>query len=124
MANTSSRKKGYPTAAFSTVFNDSRAYETDKRSFAEIKFEPRLSSDKSATLRFYYDDYTYIGNYPTDYPLEDPPVVGLNQDNSEGNWWGGDAHLEWDITSANKLIAGTEYQSHTKVFMQNFRVDS
>ena len=118
MADTSSRDKHFPTATYNTIFNDSRASDLDERSFAEIKFEPEISPDKTATMRLYFDDYYYVGNNPIDYP----PVL-LNQDNSAGNWWGGNMELKWDVASNYKLIAGTEYQSHTKVSMLNFNVE-
>ncbi|MGB9613401.1 MAG: TonB-dependent receptor plug domain-containing protein, partial [Candidatus Margulisiibacteriota bacterium] len=118
MANTSYREKAFPTAAYSTIFNDPRASDIDKRSFVEMKFQPKISKDKSGLLRFYYDQYAYIGNYPYDYP---PPT--LNRDYSEGNWWGSEAQLSWDLTPTNKLIAGAEYQNHPKVLLQNFDVD-
>jgi len=116
MAGGSSREKAFPTAAYDTIFNDPRASDIDKRGFIELKLQPQISADKKGLLRFYYDQYAYTGNYPYD------PIV-LNRDYSEGNWWGSEAQLSWDLTPTNKLVVGGEYQNHAKVLLQNYDVD-
>ena len=113
-----SRTKGFPTAAYETIFNDTRASDIDRRSFAELKYEPQVAQDKKMLMRLYYDYYSYTGNYPYDY---DPPVT-LNRDNSEGNWWGSEVQLNWDVNPRNNLIIGGEYQNHNQVFMENIDV--
>lgn len=118
-ANTCYRKKAFPTAVYGTIFNDSRASDTDKRSFIEAKFQSKFSEDKAGLVRVYYDNYNYVGDYPTDYP---PPT--LNRDNDEGSWVGSEIQLNWDITPANKLIVGSEYQDHFQVYQKNFDVET
>lgn len=113
LANSSSREKKFATGNYLTIFNDPRAMDADRRDFAEIKFEPQITKDKMGLFRLYCDSYQYDGDFPY------VPGV-LNRDRAEGNWWGSEAQLAWDVSDRQRLIAGAELQNHTRVFTENY----
>ena len=57
------RLKQVPTAAFGTLFGDSRFDTTDERSFADANYE-RVVQSTRVTLHAYADEYRYDGVYP------------------------------------------------------------
>jgi iron complex outermembrane receptor protein len=97
----SSRTKRIPTAAFDTLFNDSRAQTTDRRGFAELQYSRRLDPRTSLEVRAEYDRYTYDGAYPYD--------TGLFVDDANGDWLTGEALFTRQL-SAHAVTVGTEYR--------------
>ena len=102
-----SRKKGIPTASFSTIFNDSRAYTVDEHGYFDIKYEQTFDNGDSGMARLFYDWYNYKGDYPLS--------TALNKDFGWGKWWGGELKFIKKFYE-HKLILGTEY-------LNNFRQD-
>ncbi|MDI6803360.1 MAG: TonB-dependent receptor [Bacteroidota bacterium] len=100
----SSRKKGIPTGAYDIVFNDPDAYTLDEYKFIELKYENEFDIDKTVLLRAYYDNYTYKGTYKYDL---------IAYDESKGSWFGGEVQFCWDLTTSNRIIAGSEYKNYT-----------
>jgi iron complex outermembrane receptor protein len=99
------RKKGIPTGAWDTAFNDPRAKTLDSWSFLELKYDLDLSPDKNIMARAYFDHYKYEGTYPADIPT---------WDSTTANRAGGEIQFRWDIRPNNRLILGTEYQNHLR----------
>lgn len=100
-----SREKGIPTAPWDTNFNDSRARTVDEWAILDLKYRHDIGADKSFTVRGYLDDYYYEGDYP--YEL-------LYLDENNGEWWGVETELTWDLEANNRLIVGAEFQDHTR----------
>ncbi|HEX7613854.1 MAG TPA: TonB-dependent receptor [Thermoanaerobaculia bacterium] len=96
------RRKDVPTAAFGTIFGDSRMRTTDEHEWLDLSKEVVLSFDKVLTVRAYADRYQYDGVYPYDTFLE--------KDRSTGVWAGGEARFRWDLTSGHRFTLGTEYR--------------
>ena len=101
-----SRKKGVPTASWNSRFNDQSEWTLDQREFMEVKFERRISPDKSLQARAYVDHYFYDGQQPLDL---------MNYDAADGRWAGAEAHLVWDVLANNRLTAGVEYTDSWRV---------
>lgn len=113
----SSRDKGIPTAPWESQFNDSRTATTDERAYLDFKYERSFSNDFSLMSRFFYDRYSYDGTYP--YNLRAPgapPLISMNKDRAEGEWFGGEVQFTKKLFEGNRLLAGVEFQD-------NFRQD-
>lgn len=106
----SSRRKGIPTASYSMMFNDSRAQSLDNYFFTEIKFQEDVSNNKNVTFRGYLDSYKYEGIYPMDI---------MNTDNTHTLSVGSELRLRWDVTSGNRVIAGSEYRNNAMAKYQS-----
>lgn len=107
-ARYSQRKKGIPTGAWETIFNGEDAWTWDRRASVEARFEHALSPDKNLLLRGYTDHNQYLGFYPY---LDDDEIVD-SFDEATDFWTGGEAQFRWDMSSANRLIVGSEFQKH------------
>jgi outer membrane receptor protein involved in Fe transport len=101
-AGASWRDKGIPTGAFGIIFGDPRAKTIDEREWMDLSHEFPLGYDKALTVRAYYDWYRYDGTYP----YADGPLT----DHTRGVWAGGEARLNWDLSSSNRLTLGSEYR--------------
>jgi len=80
------RRKHVPTGAYETPLGDPRTTNTDLRSFAELRFEPRLGPHLRLYARAWDDFYAYGGNFP--YP---PDYVA--SDRWRGSWAGFEPRL-------------------------------
>ncbi len=98
-----SREKGIPTAAYETIFNDSRAKTSDKRKFVDLSYNPEITHNLSLSARVFYDNFRYDGIFPYDL---------LQTDGSNGNWAGSEIMVNWDIDETNRLVIGTEIKKH------------
>lgn len=96
-----SRTKRIPTAAYDTLFNDSRAQTIDRRGFADIQYVRRLDPRTTLDLRAGYDHYDYDGSFPYE--------TGLFQDDARGDWLTGEALFSRQL-GAHSLTVGTEYR--------------
>lgn len=95
------REKPYPTAAYSSQFNDSRAHTHDDYLTFGMNYERSLSTDISLYIRGYYNHYLYEGAYPGEV---------LVRDASTGKWFGAETRLLWDVFANNRVIVGAEVQ--------------
>lgn len=121
----SQREKGYPTAAFNTVFNDPRARTIDEHYFLDLKYEKTLSADLAVMARASYNGYYYRGDYPLDYAdyQNNPgasPFIVLNRDKSYGNWWGFEAQGVKTFFDRHKVTGGVEVRYNNRQSQLNF----
>jgi iron complex outermembrane receptor protein len=96
-----SRKKEIPTGSFGVIFNDDRNNTIDSHGFVDLKYLVSLNRKSDLTIRAFYDDYEYRGDYVySGANPGDPPVI--NKDTASGRWAGlelmyvgrfGDDHL-------------------------------
>jgi iron complex outermembrane receptor protein len=96
-----SRTKRIPTAAYDTLFNDSRAQTVDRRGFADVQYSRRLDPRTTLEVRAGYDRYDYDGAFPYE--------TGLFQDDARGDWLTGEALFGRQL-NAHSLTVGTEYR--------------
>ncbi|MCC7540066.1 MAG: PEGA domain-containing protein [Deltaproteobacteria bacterium] len=101
------RRKDIPTGSFDTIIADDRAFSEDQRSFAELRWEPRLSRQIRLYARAYADRYSFRGVYP--YSDDDGGPV---RDNWDGTWTGLEARVVADATSWLRLTVGAETRLH------------
>lgn len=121
--NSASRSKRIPTGAFGTRFNDSGTKAYDSRDFAEMKIERSLSSAVKATVRAYYDWYSYGGDYVLD-GSSIPPERKVNKDVSKSSWYGEETNLQIAPEgSKNTLLLGHEYEKNVRGLQRNFDLD-
>jgi outer membrane receptor protein involved in Fe transport len=116
----SSRTKGIPTAAFSQVFNDTRSETTDEQAFVDLKYHDRLSDTLQVNANVYAGRYVYDGSYV--YPGALPPPTVLSNDESRGNWWGGELRFLSTALARHKLVFGAEYRNNTRQDQSNYDV--
>ena len=119
----SSRQKGIPTAAFGTVFNDARTRTTDQRGYLDLRYEHAITSQLQISARVYSDLYRYYGTYVYDYSTDNTPLISLNKDLIQGDWWGGELLLTKTLLRKHKLTAGTEYRDNFRQNLINYDVD-
>jgi outer membrane cobalamin receptor len=101
------RAKQIPTGAYGTVLADPRARSTDTRGFAEVRWEPALSSRTTLYTRAFLDHYRFEGDYP--YADSD---VGTVQDRWTGTWTGAEARVTVQPTRALRLTGGAQADLH------------
>lgn len=106
------RKKGIPTAPWETLFNDRAAQTRDVRTFAELAFQTGVGLGLDLDVRAYLDSYQYSGLYPYELP------EGDWAERSVGRWFGGEARFRWDLSAANRISFGAEYQQHLRADFQ------
>jgi iron complex outermembrane receptor protein len=97
------RDKGIPTGSYDIIFNNSAAWTTDERSFAELKFDHKFTSRLSIMARAYFDYYNYYGSYPYD---------TVEYDGNTGKWAGTELQAVWDPFLNNRLTAGIEFKNN------------
>tara|TARA_B100000315_G_scaffold36538_1_gene31214 strand:- start:2671 stop:4077 length:1407 start_codon:yes stop_codon:yes gene_type:complete len=96
------RTKNVPTAAYETVFNDSRLKTVEKQTYVEMKYAHEFGKQLDLDARIFYDRY----QFDADYPFEE----GLNQDYALGQSWGSELKLTKTFFERHKIIAGVEYE--------------
>jgi iron complex outermembrane receptor protein len=97
-----SNAKGVPTAAYGTIFGDSRAETVDEALWAEIAVRRDLSATHHVQLRAYGDRFTYRGRYPS---VDDPNYSDHGASSSEGV----EGNFIWDPTSRARFTFGSEF---------------
>lgn len=112
----SERVKGIPTASYGTVFNDPRARTTDALTALYLGYSGPLSGQQDISARLSYNGYSYRGAYPWD----QPPVT-VNEDWSEGEWWGADVKLV-SRYERHKLVLGAEHQDNFRQDQKNYDI--
>ena len=109
----SSRKKVIPTAAYETLFNDSRDYSIDDQGFLDLKYEHAFRQDWDLWARIHYGYYYYEAGYPYDYAEEgeDPDRV-VAEDYARAQWLGTEAQISKTLFGMHRLILGAEYRDN------------
>jgi outer membrane cobalamin receptor len=111
-ASHSYREKGIPTAAFGTLFNDSRSRTWDGLSLASASYN--LSSPLSSlSTRVFAGRWTYKGAYAY------VPGVPPNRDDDIGEWLGTSVDAAHTF-SRHLLTVGAEVQDNYNMKQKNF----
>jgi iron complex outermembrane receptor protein len=103
------RMKHFPTAAYETEFNDSRAADEDRHQALDIKYNKETETGKNLLGRVYYNRYTYNGFFPFDYGA--PDGVVLNSDHSKGELWGTEFQLTQSVDN-HILTYGADFRQN------------
>jgi outer membrane receptor for ferrienterochelin and colicins len=112
-----SREKGIPTGAYDTYFPTSDTNSLDQHAYIFLKYEHQFDNQLNVFGRVYYDNFFYRGNYVYDFAAAPPPTeLGLNQDRSNGEWWGFETIVDKRLFDSHKVTGGME-------FRQDFRQD-
>lgn len=103
-------EKHLPTAEFDAVFGDSRTKQTDRRSYVELRAEPRLSDTVTVLSRMHWNHYSFRGQY-----AHEPAAGGLEVDTYRGSWLGLEERIEFNPLSRLRVTLGGEGQLHYQV---------
>ncbi len=101
----SSRKKAIPTAAYETVFNDPATFTLDRIGLLDLKYDDKITADKSIMGRIFYDYTFYCGDWPFELVQKDK-VNGLS--------YGVETQFIWDVLVNYRLETGIEYRKIIK----------
>jgi iron complex outermembrane receptor protein len=113
------RTKGMPTAAYEQPFNIPGGQTLDRLRLAEVSYRNQmLPLHGELTARVYHGDYYYEGHY-----VNDDPFGTINIDRTRARWWGADASLFLQLTTAQKLVFGADYQYNHDLTQQNYDID-
>jgi len=97
------REKGNPTALNFTEFNDPRLRTTDKRGYADLKYNHEFIEVLDLTARLYYDRQDFDAGYPY-------PGV-FYKEFQVGEWWGTEVQLTKRLWDRHTLTFGGEYRN-------------
>jgi outer membrane receptor for ferrienterochelin and colicins len=100
-----SRTKTIPTAAFGTIFNDTRTVTRDRRGFVDLQYTRRLGQRTTFQARGSYDRYRYDGTFA----YED----GLFVDGAVGAWATAEAAVVRQF-DRQALTAGLESRTNLR----------
>ncbi|HYP77131.1 MAG TPA: TonB-dependent receptor [Polyangiaceae bacterium] len=103
-------EKQLPTAEFETLFGDPRTKQTDRRSYVELRAEPRLSDRVTVLSRLHWNHYTFRGEY-----ARDPADGGVEIDSYRGSWLGVEERVQFSPLARLRLTLGGEGQLHYQV---------
>jgi iron complex outermembrane receptor protein len=109
-----SRTKGIPTGAFGTDFNDRGNKTKDDHAYLDLKYDRSLGGQTDLSVRAYYDNYRYAGDY----------LYGgiVNKDLGSGDWWGSEVRLTRKFAEIHRVILGAEYQDNIRQDQKNYNV--
>lgn len=117
----SERKKGIPTGAYNTTFNDPNSYSVDTQAFADLTYSHNYRDNLNVMARTYYGYYPYDGNYP--YVDSTTGNTVTNKDASRPVWWGGEVKIVDTHFKQHKLVYGTEYRRNERQDQFNYDID-
>jgi len=104
-ARYTSRKKGIPTGAFGTVFNEPGTFTRDEWASAEARYGHTLSPALRLDVRAWFDAYFYSGAYVTDV---------VETDSTTGTRAGAEAMVMWDPRANNRITAGIAFERNLR----------
>jgi iron complex outermembrane receptor protein len=106
------RKKGIPTGAFGTDFNDPFNQTLDAPAYLDLRYDHNFENLLGVTARLFYDRYEYKGNYI---------YSGVfNKDYSLGEWWGTELKFTKTLFKKHKLTLGAEYTDNLRQDQKNY----
>jgi iron complex outermembrane receptor protein len=105
------RPKTVPTAAFGTVFNDTRFQTMDRRAFFDAQVD-HPAGRMRMTGRAYVDYYGYRGTYPYSNNPGAPEATYLNHDFGLGTWWGLEGRATRPLPGHQSLTFGGEFHDN------------
>lgn len=115
------RKKGVPTAAYGTAFDQEFVTE-DEHSFVDLKYEHSFVDDLKIMARLNYNSYRFYGDFPYDYAAPgDPPNIVVYKSASQGKWWSGEV-LGVKEFKGHKLILGGEYRNNFEQMQKSYDI--
>jgi outer membrane receptor for ferrienterochelin and colicins len=112
LAGRTSRKQGIPTGSYGMQFNNSRARDTDRYSFLEIKYKKQITYDKNISFRGYLNKYQYAGTNPNE--------ENDSYDSSEALGVGGEIQFNWEFNWGNRLFLGTEFKDYSRALYREW----
>jgi len=115
------RKKGIPTGAYDTLFNDPRSNSRDAQGWVDFRYSGELSEATDVLARVFYGKYPYDGVLP--YAGEKPGDTIVNRDGARPEWWGVEAKFVSKVNATNKLVYGVEYVNNKRQDVFNYDVD-
>lgn len=118
-----SRKKGIPTAAYGTVFNDARTQTNDEHGFVDVQYAHTFPNKWDVTGRFFYDRYNYDATYVFDYTGEGKPPFVENKDFLRSAWWGTEVNASKRLLKKHRLTVGSEYRDNFRQDQGNYDAD-
>lgn len=116
----SSRKKGVPTGAFGTVFNDPNTRTIDERGYLDLGYRKRYTDSLEVSARVFYDHYGFDGTYVTD---NGTPPSTTNRDTALGSWWGAETVVSYTPLANNNFSFGAEFRHNLEQNQKNFDLD-
>jgi iron complex outermembrane receptor protein len=115
-----SRKKGIPTGAFGTVFDDPHTRTIDERGYVDLGYHRVYSDSLEVSARIFYDHYGFDGTYITD---NGSPPSTTNLDTALGSWWGAETVVTLSPLTNNTLSFGAEFRHSLAQNQKNVDVD-
>ncbi len=113
------RTKGMATASYGQPFNVPGGQTLDRLRLAEVGYRSQiLPMHGELSARVYHGDYYYEGHF-----VNHEPFGSINLDLTHARWWGADASLFFQLTAAQKLVIGADYQYNNELKLQNYDVE-
>jgi outer membrane receptor protein involved in Fe transport len=113
------RDKGVPTGSYGALFGDPYNSTSDRRLFAELRWEFAPASAVDATVRGYYDLYTFNEGYAL---ANDGAAPLHNLDDDRGRWVGAELKTVSRLGAGWLLVAGAEGKYHLLQELRNYDV--
>lgn len=105
----SDRRRGLPTAPYSTIPADPRSEIGTQTLFAQLGWEHAFTNWFTLTARLSYDDFAYFDDLA--YP--DPPDdLGLFKDRASDRWISGEVRATFTPRRDHRDVLGVEVQHH------------
>jgi outer membrane receptor for ferrienterochelin and colicins len=118
-AATQWREKGIPTAAFGSVFNDSRSQTIDWSSYLDLKYERTFLGGWHMLGHVSYDSADRDGTYVEDYAGTGIPPFSVNADHTRGKWWTVGLDVSRQLWEKHRVTFGTETRFNTQQNQSN-----
>jgi len=115
-----SRKKGVPTGAFSTVFNDPHTRTIDERGYLSLGYRKEILETVAVSARVFYDHYGFDGVYITD---NGDGTSTRNLDTALGSSWGAETIVTMSPHADHNLSLGAELRHNMAQNQKNVDVD-
>jgi len=113
------RTKGMATASYGQPFNVPGGQTLDRLRLAELGYRSQvLPMHGELTGRVFHGDYHYRGLF-----VNWEPFGSINLDQTRARWWGADVSLFLQLTAAQKVVIGAEYQYNSKLTLQNYDIE-
>jgi outer membrane receptor for ferrienterochelin and colicins len=114
------REKGIPTAAWGTVFNDSRTRSVDAQGYVELQHEHEFASQLHGAAALSIDRYNYKGWWPFEESSTEGPYRLINNDTARGDWISAEYTATWQAHPRHKLIGGALYTNNFHQEQRNY----
>lgn len=113
------RTKGMATASYGQPFNVPGGQTLDRLSLVELGYRSQvLPMHGELAGRVFHGDYHYEGRF-----VNHEPFGSINLDQTRARWWGADVSLFLQLTAAQKVVIGAEYQYNSNLTLQNYDIE-